>query len=268
VARTRLTALIDRYKNAHGVSDAELARRIGISQENLRLWRANGLRALPDQHNLRAVARTIAQPYRQVLSAALLDAGYLTDTDAGEPRPCDEVLHDAISASTKAAWPIRPNAARPGAATPGSRGQNPPPPRPRSAGLTRPPRRSPAARADRHTPTTTHPPTAVDMLTAILARDGAQLSASSAAASDTDPFARRHREAAMYADALTAGAEQHAGPAVIARIDAPAAALGAETATPTTTTTSPPARTYRAVRQGLSAPVRRRYALDRRRTQR
>jgi conjugative relaxase-like TrwC/TraI family protein len=85
------------------------------------------------------------------------------------------------------------------------------------------------AEADPHrilTPKATHPPTAVDMLTAILARDGAQLSASSAAAADTDPFARLHRAAAMYADALTAGAEQHAGPAVIARIDAAAAALG------------------------------------------
>lgn len=98
----RLAGLIDQYKEAHGVSDAELARRIGISRENLRLWRTNGLRALPAQDNLRGVAQTIGCPYRQVLSAALLDAGYITETDTARPRPYDEVLHDAIAALTEA----------------------------------------------------------------------------------------------------------------------------------------------------------------------
>ena len=103
MATPRLSALIDQYKDAHGVSDAELARRIGISRENLRLWRTNGLRALPGQDNLRAVARTIGQPFRKVLSAALFDAGYLTEADTTTPRPYDEVLHDAVSALTEAA---------------------------------------------------------------------------------------------------------------------------------------------------------------------
>jgi transcriptional regulator with XRE-family HTH domain len=101
MATPRLTGLIDRYQQAHGVSDAELARRMGISRENLRLWR-KGLRALPGQDNLRSVARTIGQPYRQVVSAALLDAGYLTDRDTAAPRPYDEVLHDAVAALTEA----------------------------------------------------------------------------------------------------------------------------------------------------------------------
>ena len=86
------------------------------------------------------------------------------------------------------------------------------------------------AEADPHrilTPKATHPPTAVDILSAILARDGAQQSAHSVAAADTDPFTRLQRAAAMYADALTCAAEQHAGPAVMSRIDAAAAALGA-----------------------------------------
>ena len=47
------------------------------------------------------LARTIGQPYRRVLSAALLDAGYLTDTDAAQPRPYIEVLHDAIDAVSR-----------------------------------------------------------------------------------------------------------------------------------------------------------------------
>ena len=86
------------------------------------------------------------------------------------------------------------------------------------------------AEADPHrilAPKATHPPTAVEILSAILARDGAQLSAHSVAAADADPFTRLHRAAAMYADALTAAAEQHAGPAIMSRIDAAGAAIGA-----------------------------------------
>jgi hypothetical protein len=87
------------------------------------------------------------------------------------------------------------------------------------------------AEADPHrilAPKATHPPTAVDILSAILSRDGAQLSAHSAAAAEADPFTRLHRAATMYTDALTAGAEHHAGPAVMSRIDAAGAALGAQ----------------------------------------
>lgn len=82
--------------------------------------------------------------------------------------------------------------------------------------------------ADPHailTPKATHPPTAVDILTAILRRDGAQVSAHSAAAADIDPFTRLHRAAAMYSDALSAAAEHTAGPEVMAAIDTAAEAL-------------------------------------------
>jgi hypothetical protein len=127
MATPRLVELIDRYKNAHGVSDAELARRIGITRENLRLWRVNGIRRLPERSNLAAVARIIGQPYRQVLSAALFDTGYLTETDTAVPRPHDEVLHDAITTLTEATHltnqPMRQN----------SSGQWEPDPDPRAA---------------------------------------------------------------------------------------------------------------------------------------
>lgn len=102
MATPRLVELIDRYKNAHGVSEAELARRIGISRENLRKWRTNGVSRLPDRTNLAAVARVIGRPYREVLSAALFDTDYLTDTQAAIPRPYAEVLHDAVSVLTEA----------------------------------------------------------------------------------------------------------------------------------------------------------------------
>ena len=76
-------------------------------------------------------------------------------------------------------------------------------------------------------PKATHPPTAVDILSAILRRDGAQVSAHSAAAAESDPFTRLHAAAAMYSDALTAAAEHTAGPATMAHIDAAAAAIRA-----------------------------------------
>ena len=76
------------------------------------------------------------------------------------------------------------------------------------------------AEADPHrilTPKATHPPTAVDVLTTILGRDGAQQSAHTVAAAEADPSTRLHRAAAMYTDALTTAAEHHAGPTVMAR---------------------------------------------------
>jgi transcriptional regulator with XRE-family HTH domain len=101
MATPRFVELIDRYKNAHGVSEAELARRIGVTRENLRKWRTNGLRRLPERANLVSAARVIGRPYREVLSAALFDTGYL-DAGTDAPRPYDEVLHDAINVLTEA----------------------------------------------------------------------------------------------------------------------------------------------------------------------
>ena len=75
------------------------------------------------------------------------------------------------------------------------------------------------------TPKATHPPTAVDILSGILRRDGAQVSAHSAQRAELDPFTRLARAADMYTDALTSAAEQLAGTATMARIDAAATAL-------------------------------------------
>ncbi|BBX88182.1 helix-turn-helix domain-containing protein [Mycolicibacterium aubagnense] len=100
---TRLGALIDRYKAAHGVADTELARRIGVTRRGLNNWRTETLRNLPDLDNLTAIARVTGQPYRNVLSAALFDSGYLTETNIGDPRPYSEVLQDAIAVLTEAA---------------------------------------------------------------------------------------------------------------------------------------------------------------------
>lgn len=71
-------------------------------------------------------------------------------------------------------------------------------------------------------PKATHPPTAVDIMTAILRRVGAQMSAHTAQRLESDPFNRIAGAADMYLDALTRGAETRAGAQVMAAIDAAA----------------------------------------------
>ncbi|MFQ2879402.1 MobF family relaxase [Mycobacterium sp. MS3] len=84
------------------------------------------------------------------------------------------------------------------------------------------------AEADPHrilTPKATHPATAVDVLSSIVRRDGAQQSAHTVMGAEADPFTRLHRAAQIYTDALTTAAARHAGPSVMAAIDDAAAKL-------------------------------------------
>lgn len=74
-----LVALIDTHKRAYGVSETELARRIGVTRQNMHLWRTHGVRALPARTTLEGVAAELRLPYIRVLEAALRDAGYLDD---------------------------------------------------------------------------------------------------------------------------------------------------------------------------------------------
>ncbi|MDF0532287.1 hypothetical protein P0W64_21260 [Tsukamurella sp. 8F] len=102
----QLTALLDQHKAATGVSDAELARRIGITRQNLSLWRVNGLRRLPEREHLDAVATVTDRPYAVVLAAALHDTGYAGVGD----RPYEVVYADTVRVLTEAArltWPAR-----------------------------------------------------------------------------------------------------------------------------------------------------------------
>jgi len=77
-------------------------------------------------------------------------------------------------------------------------------------------------------PKATQQPTAVDILTAILRRDGRQVSSHTAAHAETDPFQRLHGLASMYADALATGAEHLAGTDTMARIDQAATAIASD----------------------------------------
>lgn len=70
------------------------------------------------------------------------------------------------------------------------------------------------AESDPHrllSPKATHPDTAVDVLTRILARDGAQISATTAARRAADPAARLQAAANMFYDALGVAAENQLG---------------------------------------------------------
>jgi hypothetical protein len=69
-------------------------------------------------------------------------------------------------------------------------------------------------------PKATHPDTAVDVLTRTLARDGAQVSATTAARQAADPAARLAAAADMYYDALGAAAENRLGAGARDRLDA------------------------------------------------
>lgn len=110
---SHLGQLLDQYKRTHSATDTGLADRIGITRQTLVQWRNGELRSLPTQANLRAMATEIHRPYRQVLSAALFDTGYLTAPDGTVPRPYDDVIQDAIAALTEAArlrnQPMRQN---------------------------------------------------------------------------------------------------------------------------------------------------------------
>ena len=77
------------------------------------------------------------------------------------------------------------------------------------------------AESDPHrviSPKATHPETAVDVLSATLRRDGAQVSATTAARDAADPFARLGPAAAMYYDALGEAAHQLASPSTLAQL--------------------------------------------------
>jgi hypothetical protein len=77
------------------------------------------------------------------------------------------------------------------------------------------------AESDPHrviSPKATHPETAVDVLSATLRRDGAQVSATTAARDAADPFARLGAAAAMYYDALGEAAHQLASPVALAQL--------------------------------------------------
>lgn len=82
-AMSRLLAIIDEYRDAHGQpSDASIARAIGIKPQTLSSWRKRGFKVPPDNRALHELARLTNLDYRTVvLQAALYDAGWLEEDE-------------------------------------------------------------------------------------------------------------------------------------------------------------------------------------------
>lgn len=102
---SRLVELIDWYQAAHpAITDAEIARRLGVSRANISQWRSVGVRGWPARSTLDALASAIDRPYGEILDAALADAGY-ADTRAPVSvtnSTYQEVLDSAIRALSEA----------------------------------------------------------------------------------------------------------------------------------------------------------------------
>ncbi len=82
-----LVGIIDRYRDQEGISDAEVARRIGVSRQNLHTWRSRGVNAVPPRETLQAIATGVQTTYAEVLSAALADTGHVDEFGADDEKP-------------------------------------------------------------------------------------------------------------------------------------------------------------------------------------
>lgn len=85
---SRLLAIIDEYKDAHGApSDSSIARAIGVAPQTISSWRQRGIRQLPDRETLRALAELTRVDYvTEIVPAVLLDIGYMTEDEARRER--------------------------------------------------------------------------------------------------------------------------------------------------------------------------------------
>lgn len=77
-----LWSLIQAHLDEYGVTDAEFARRMGVSPQTLNSWKKRGVRQLPSRDKLESVAELTRNTYSHVLDAALVDAGYRNELRA------------------------------------------------------------------------------------------------------------------------------------------------------------------------------------------
>lgn len=86
-ARNRcLIAIVQAHMDSYGVSEAEVARRIGASPATVNTWRNGQLRRPPSRKYLNGLADLSGVDYTDVLVAALIDTGYI-DRDGRIQRP-------------------------------------------------------------------------------------------------------------------------------------------------------------------------------------
>jgi transcriptional regulator with XRE-family HTH domain len=83
---SHLVKLIDDYKDTHGgPSDSSIARAIGVAPQTISSWRKRGIRQLPEQETLAALARLIGVDYNTgVMPAVLVDIGYMDEEELEE----------------------------------------------------------------------------------------------------------------------------------------------------------------------------------------
>lgn len=87
---TEVGRLIDLYADSqeYRPADAAMARRIGVSKSAFGKWRH--AQAFPKPHHVRALATLLGIPHRTLLTAFLVDAGYLPKEREGsgqQPAP-------------------------------------------------------------------------------------------------------------------------------------------------------------------------------------
>jgi hypothetical protein len=83
----RLRALVDAFRDEYGSSESWVAEQIGLDRRGLWSWWNTGLTQMPSPFLIHALARTIRQPYRDVLDAALHDFEYLPESTAADAEP-------------------------------------------------------------------------------------------------------------------------------------------------------------------------------------
>ena len=72
-----LYGIVQAHADRWGVRAASIARQIGAKPQTISSWKHRGVRQLPDPVTLSALAQVTGRPYREVIDAALTDAGYL-----------------------------------------------------------------------------------------------------------------------------------------------------------------------------------------------
>lgn len=83
---SKLIALIDEYKDAHGSpSDSSIARAIGAAPQTISSWRRRGIKSPPDMDLLRSLAAFLGADFESiVLRAVLIDVGWIEDHGGGD----------------------------------------------------------------------------------------------------------------------------------------------------------------------------------------
>lgn len=77
-----LWGIIQEHLDEMLVTEAKFAMRIGTGAQTVNSWKKRGIKKLPAQDLLAAVARETGADYMAVLAAALHDSGYLPEPQA------------------------------------------------------------------------------------------------------------------------------------------------------------------------------------------